>query len=230
MNKKKVMLAAIVLALVLSIGGVLAYFSDSDEKTNTFTVGKISIQLTEPTWDSTGKTKAESVLPNQLIDKDPKITNNGKNPAYVFIKVSIPNAEVTTETEAGEDGTQNTLQPLFKLMNNATPPAEGVNEGWVLVSTKNGDATNPTEYVYAYGTETEMEALAVGASTTNPLFSKIKFANVQEGWNIEEHPYDVVVTGYAIQTENLNGGKVKPSDVWDVLKANAINPSTKPQP
>jgi predicted ribosomally synthesized peptide with SipW-like signal peptide len=38
MNKKKVLIAAFVLALVLSIGGVLAYFSDSETKTNTFTV------------------------------------------------------------------------------------------------------------------------------------------------------------------------------------------------
>ena len=45
MKKKKTILAALVLALVVSIGGVIAYFSDTDSKTNTFTVGKVSIEV-----------------------------------------------------------------------------------------------------------------------------------------------------------------------------------------
>jgi predicted ribosomally synthesized peptide with SipW-like signal peptide len=39
MNKKKSIAVAIVLALVLLIGGMLAYFTDKDTKTNTFTIG-----------------------------------------------------------------------------------------------------------------------------------------------------------------------------------------------
>ena len=230
MNKKKVIIAAIVLALVLSIGGVLAYFSDSEKATNTFTVGNISIELTEPTWTSTGAAKAANVLPNQLIEKDPTIKNDGNNAAYVFMKVSIPKATVTTETDAGGNGTQNTTQRLFTLMNNAATPAEGVNSGWVEVSSTTGSGTDPDVIIYAYGTSSAMTPLAAGASTTTPLFSKIKFANVQEGWSIEGQTYNVEVTGYAIQTENLNNGVTSPSDVWNVLSANAINPSTKPQP
>ena len=36
---------------VLLVGSVSAYFTDQDEKTNTFTVGKVTIDLEEPEWD-----------------------------------------------------------------------------------------------------------------------------------------------------------------------------------
>ena len=36
---------------VLLVGSVSAYFTDQDEKTNTFTVGKVTIDLEEPEWE-----------------------------------------------------------------------------------------------------------------------------------------------------------------------------------
>ncbi|MDO5323968.1 MAG: TasA family protein, partial [Clostridia bacterium] len=52
MNKKKVLVLAVSVCLVaiLAIGGTLAYFTDTDAKTNTFTVGNVDITLTEPNW------------------------------------------------------------------------------------------------------------------------------------------------------------------------------------
>lgn len=220
MNKKKALIAAFVLALVLSIGGVLAYFSDSDTKTNTFTVGNVSIQLTEPTWDSTGSTAAQTVLPNQMIDKDPSINNNGHNAAYVFIKVSIPKTTVVIEAQDGSGSTSST-QELFSLINSSN--TVGVNSGWELVSTDTTGA-NTNEYIYSYSSSGTMTSLAAGSSTTNPLFNKIQFANAQEGWGIESTSYNVVVTGYAIQTENLTANSVTTNTaVWNVLNANAIH-------
>ena len=51
--KKKILVLCVVLALAATtiIGGTLAYFTDTDNKTNTFTVGKVDITLTEPEWD-----------------------------------------------------------------------------------------------------------------------------------------------------------------------------------
>ena len=50
-NKKrmKTMIAATAMIGVLAIGGISAYFTDGDTATNTFTVGKVSIDLQEPT-------------------------------------------------------------------------------------------------------------------------------------------------------------------------------------
>ena len=59
---------------------------------------------------------------------------------------------------------------------------------------------------------------------TATLFNKIQFVNAQENWGIEETSADVVVTAYAIQTENLTSSNVTaPLDVWAVLSANAIH-------
>ena len=220
MNKKKVLIAAFVLALVLSIGGVLAYFSDTETKTNTFTVGSVRIELNETAWDATGHTDAESVLPNQMIDKDPTISNTGNNAAYVFIKVSIPKATVTIEADNGT-GSTSVSQELFTLINSSNQP--GVNSGWELVSSDTTGA-NTNEYIYSYSSGGTMTSLAKNTTTTNPLFNKIQFANVQEGWGIEGQNYNVVVTGYAIQTENLTSGNVTGNTaVWNVLNANAVH-------
>ena len=52
-NKKrmKTMIAATAMIGVLAIGGISAYFTDGDTATNTFTVGKVSIDLQEPNWN-----------------------------------------------------------------------------------------------------------------------------------------------------------------------------------
>ena len=50
MTKKKSIAVAIVLAIVLLIGGMLAYFTDTDTETNEFTLGNVSIDLQEPNW------------------------------------------------------------------------------------------------------------------------------------------------------------------------------------
>ncbi|MBE5773255.1 MAG: hypothetical protein E7337_04900 [Clostridiales bacterium] len=58
MNKKKlvVVLAALVAVLTIAIGGTLAYFSDAEQKTNTMTIGNISINLEEVQYNKeTGK-------------------------------------------------------------------------------------------------------------------------------------------------------------------------------
>ena len=49
MNKRKIVLLATALCMIaiLAIGGTLAYFTDTDAKTNTFTVGNVKIQLLE---------------------------------------------------------------------------------------------------------------------------------------------------------------------------------------
>ena len=48
MNKKKTIAVAIVLALILLIGGMLAFFTDTHEVTNKFTLGNgVDIEVTE---------------------------------------------------------------------------------------------------------------------------------------------------------------------------------------
>ena len=56
MKKKSILLGATAVMLVaaMSIGGMLAYFTDDDTETNTFTVGNVSIDLIESTYHREG--------------------------------------------------------------------------------------------------------------------------------------------------------------------------------
>lgn len=86
---KKILTAGLAGALAVTavVGGSLAYFTDSDAKTNTFTVGNVDITLTEPGWEATGKVDAETVYAGEALAKDPTVTNDGANPCFVRIKV-----------------------------------------------------------------------------------------------------------------------------------------------
>ena len=88
--KKKITAIALVICLmaVAVIGGSLAYFTDKDDATNTFTVGNVSIELTEPKWDAAGSEDAPEVYPGEALAKDPTVTNDGANPCFVRVKVT----------------------------------------------------------------------------------------------------------------------------------------------
>ena len=84
--KKKIVALCLVLALALTAvgGATLAYFTDTEEKVNTFTVGDVDITLNE-----------EFVPDSQLnpgidITKEATITNTGANPAWVWAEILIP--------------------------------------------------------------------------------------------------------------------------------------------
>lgn len=89
MSKKKIVSLCLVLALMvtLCIGGSLAYFTDTKAKDNVFTVGNVSIELTEPNWEGTGSKDAPEVYPGEPLAKDPTVKNDGANPCFVRIKV-----------------------------------------------------------------------------------------------------------------------------------------------
>ena len=116
MNKKKILVLAVSVALVaiLAIGGSLAYFTDTDEATNTFTAGGVAIDLIEQQVNEDG-TALEAFKQNQVlmpivgfaqgdkddfgqpvaenyIDKIVTIKNTGKSDAYVRAYFAIPSA------------------------------------------------------------------------------------------------------------------------------------------
>ena len=172
-NKIKTMGCMALLIGTLSIGGIMAYFTDADTATNIFTVGKISIDLQEPEWIPTTE-----IVPQQEFKKDPLIKNDGSNDAFVFLKVTVPYANIVT---ANEDGSKNPAADteLFSF---------DVNSGWTeLVSEKEINTVNKTvTYLYAYTGESKstMEPLAVDASTP-ALFDYVRFANIVEDQMIE---------------------------------------------
>lgn len=88
--KRKILALVLCVAMlaIAVVGGTLAYFTDDEAKTNTFTVGNVNITLTEPKWEATGKAEAEDVYPGEPLAKDPTVTNDGANPCFVRIAVT----------------------------------------------------------------------------------------------------------------------------------------------
>lgn len=88
--KKKIIALALVAALGASaaIGGTLAYFTDTDAKTNEFVVGNVNINLIEDFDEDAAK----DLLPGRDIEKLVAVQNTGVNDAYVRVHIAIPQA------------------------------------------------------------------------------------------------------------------------------------------
>ena len=199
-NLKSITIAAVLIAL-LAIGSAIAFFTDKDNKTNDFTVGNISIQLTEPNWNADN---GKDLTPNKTISKDPQITNDGPNDAFVFLQVKVPVANVKT---AAADGSLQAAksQDLFTYT---------VNDSWVEVSRKS--SADRTTYIYAYvGNDGAMKTLAPG-KTTNSLFDSVTFLNLVEGQIDEGTQISVDVDAYGIQTTDL--GATDPAEVLKLIQ------------
>ncbi len=204
MNKKKIIIASLVLLLVFAVGGAIAYFTDTDTKTNTFTVGNVDITLTEEHWSTTDANgnnipdAAENISPGVTVAKDPVVTNvSATAPAYVYAKVEIPCSTAVTTPEvipAKEIFTLNSIGSGWNLMNDG--------------ACDNGVATK----VYNYGTASAMTALAAG-SATPAVFANVTLNNAitgsEQGLSGNKN---VVVTGYGVQTTGLTANT--PSGIW----------------
>lgn len=88
--KKKIVAACLVICLLATavIGTTLAYFTDSDDVTNTFTVGNVDITLTEPAWDAKYPSGTAHVYPGEVVDKDPTVSNVGESACLVRVSVT----------------------------------------------------------------------------------------------------------------------------------------------
>ena len=203
MNVKAAVLAFAMIA-VMMIGGISAYFTDGDTATNTFTVGKISLDLQEPNWD---EDKAKDITPNQTIKKDPQILNDGINDEFVFLEVIVPYENVVV---ANEDGTRKPAADTELYYYT-------VNNGWAEIATIKDAATKTVTHLYVYGTADKCTALKKDV-TTPTLFDTVTFVNLVEDQGLEEATLDIVINAYGIQTANVNGGTVDPDMIWDVIE------------
>ena len=107
MSKRKIVLLASALCMVaiLAIGGTLAYFTDTDEETNTFTIGNVKIDLKEIFDEDNAVLRPGSQTTNK-IEKKVWIANTGSENAYVWYEWYIPTELDSTD---GSTGTNNVL-------------------------------------------------------------------------------------------------------------------------
>ena len=105
--KKKLTAIFLCVALVAIaiVGASLAYFTDKDEATNTFTMGNVKIDLQETFDPDTAVLRPGSQTTNK-IEKKVWIKNIGTENAYVWYEWYIPSELDSTD---GSTGTNNVL-------------------------------------------------------------------------------------------------------------------------
>ena len=101
MSKRKILAlaSAVCMVAILAIGGTLAYFTDTEVKSNVFTTGNVDITLIENFGDNDPETP-EKLLPatgsaqagtlKNGITKEVSVKNEGSEDAYVRVHIAIP--------------------------------------------------------------------------------------------------------------------------------------------
>ena len=102
MKKTLTVILALVLVVVMSVAGTVAYLTSSDTVTNTFTVGNVQIKLDEAKANLDGslvanadRVKANSykLLPGHTYNKDPMVTVlKGSESSYIKMTVTFTKA------------------------------------------------------------------------------------------------------------------------------------------
>ena len=188
MNKRRILAIAMSLCIVaiLAVGASLAYFTDTDEATNTFAVGNVKIDLIEKERDGKGGTKdftpGKKLYPivgsaqgekdalgmptaKNYVDKMVTIENTGSEKAYIRAYFAIPSA-LDDGYETFNAGL-NVLHFNFgnKVVDGAISSTEGAewiwthDSKWNYFETKIGDIEYNVYYADYY------QAVDAGATT-----------------------------------------------------------------
>lgn len=204
-TKSKALLTTLcaVLLVAASVLGTMAYLTDHQTVTNTFTVGKISITLDEAKVNLDGQPLAENnqvvdvtnayrqttndykLMPGKTYTKDPTVhvQANSEN-AYIFVKVE--NGIADYEAEGNKIAAQITAN------------------GWTALE------NNPGVYYKEYTKNAARQDLVVFEN-----FKIADEANKAVGWsNINAEKTKVIVTAYAIQKDGFEN---KPAEAWTAV-------------
>lgn len=227
MKKRRILIiaAAAACAVTLVVVGVIrAYFTEVEVKENKITIGNISINLTEGDFDPD---TTYPVVPGSVVEKAPKIANDGNRDEFVLMTVTVPKAQVTLLDESGSNkGNPKTgldsIQQLFRLVAEQTDPntvlqvptvsgrdidftyhsgsdtGEGA-DGWVLLTS---DTTGSDYDLYVFGYNKKM----LPADETVTLFDKVQLKSFIDGE--KKDGVTIGVKGYGIQGNYLRGTNV----------------------
>lgn len=182
--KKKTLIMALVVCLiaVVAIGGTLAYFTDNEEKVNTFTMGKVDITLTESKWEA-----PDNTYPGIAYPKNPVVTNVGDDPAWIRVDVTLSDAKAFMDAAAKHNITD--LSMIFA----------GHDESKWMLAGKNYDSTkNTLTYSYYY------KALLDPNKDTGEIFTSVK---IPGAFNVADMSaigtdFTITVQAHAIQTSD----------------------------
>lgn len=215
MNKKKAIavISAAGLAGVLAVGGTMAYLTNTQSATNTFTVGDVEVGIDEPNFPGTSDDDGnkdgipdkkkypdsdndgipdinEDQVPQQETDKDPMVTNKSVSDAIVFMKVTVP---VRTFTHVNDDGSRGEKK---------------ADELYIFKQGQMATQANPNgqEYAFKYaapaGANTTIAADPVTSHTNHWNENWTELENFEEGQKHDKQ-YRTYVFGYNTRLHGL---------------------------
>ena len=182
-------LLALVLVAGCAVGGTIAWLTaTTDPVVNTFTYGKININLGE----STGN--AYTIIPGVNISKDPKVTvTAGSEACWLFVKVGEANWPTFTD----KDG----RKVSYDIAN-----------GWTAL-----DATNHPGVYYrevdAVTVNTDFYVLAGDATYPNGVVTISENLTKAEVNSVATQP-TLTFTAYAVQKDGINTA----AEAWAKVK------------
>lgn len=233
--KKKVIALCLVIALaaIAVIGGTMAYFTDTDEATNVFTVGEVKIALheenkagdkdeayqawlAEQTLVPTTKAKVENT-----IDKIVTVENTGNNDAYMWIEVWVPSAlDDGDDNSPAAPGLGNSLHFNF--------PANVTESKSTLLGSKTIDGVAYNGYVHFIKGSTP---IAKGESTTALLDQVYMDAKVQQaeggllladGTTVYDGTWELKINAIGMQADGFDTIEAAIGAYYNVTLANYL--------
>lgn len=202
--KKKVTAIALAVCIlaVAVIGATMAYFTDTDSKTNTFTFGGVDIELTEKSEkDEQNKIHAgtekdggftyDKVLPGLVYSKVPMV-KVVEGPAWVVVTVTVP-----------------TIYDHADFFNGTANERDFVMEKKVV-------GKNTIYYFYANA------AVTAGSSVTP--FTEVKINPALTQNDVKNLPtFNVVVNAYGIQKDGFDDAKAAFAAAFTPTSADALS-------
>ena len=230
--KKKIIALCLVIALAATavIGGTLAYFTDTDEETNTFTVGNVSIDLIESQYHrvNAGKGdvgKVEEPLQggylwasNVTLEGTPENTKNYTTSGETWSGKYFSDEQILKDAETYKNGyfaDHNNMMPGSNVRKNPYVKNTGANDAYirvrVLIPVSLFDVIDngPSYWTTTAINEGEVTSEAVKTYATDPTAVKQVERN-----HIKYYEYDFTYTD-----------AVKPGELtfWNVWGNIAIN-------
>ena len=182
LNRKWLLAIALVLSMTMAIGGTLAYLTDRDTVENTFTMGNVDIEVEEVFPDG-------NIKPGETVNKDAKITNEGSNPAWVWMTVSVPEGLKDYVTMNWADG--------FAPTSNS-PVVENGQAVWTVLVEDQLPAGEETDYILTSVT------LSGYVDYQGGKYVVVQNGEVTDLEGIVNGQMVVTVTGYATQVDGLS--------------------------
>ncbi len=184
---KNMKLRIVIVALMIAIMGIsvanatIAYFTDTDTKTNTFTVGKVDITLTN------AMTELTTVYPTDVRTVNPTIKNVATDDAYVAAIITLKGTDA---------------HPITALLGETTADGKVAVSSFLTGGALGADGF--TSKTVVANNEIKIYVIATNKLAANGEIAVFGNVNIPAKWDTAQMEYlpdlTITVDAYATQT------------------------------